>query len=59
MTTTRARTITRTATAALVAVLLVAAAVFGRTELVTGAMLVGLAGVAGDVRRTQRIARER
>lgn len=59
MTTTRARTITRIGTAVLVAVLLGAAAAFGKSELITGAMLVGVVGVAEDVRRTQRIARER
>lgn len=59
MTTTTARTITRIGFAVLVAGLLAAAAVFARTELVTVAMLVGVAGVAEDLRRTQRIARSR
>ena len=56
MAATTARTMTRWGFGVLAAALLVAAVVLGQTALITVALLVALAGISGDLRRTRAIA---
>ncbi|KLU09151.1 hypothetical protein [Kocuria sp. SM24M-10] len=54
-----ARTATRAGLAVLTAVLFCAAVYFAEIEFITAALLTGVAGVAVDLRQTEKLARAR